>query len=166
MSLHHRLFLLRPRLSASPAVARGRLPRVAVAVVSVTCRFGGLDAMVPQTLSSLPSMEPVDAPALGGLTRLPGVALLRLAAVNGLQSCGPTLGIDSMQSVAGLVQRAVVAGGKGSLIPVYCSDPSAASMRPRQYPYCIVYGLYVGLAALSSTCKPVALLSPCIRGDR
>lgn len=44
--------------------------------------------------------------------------------------------------------------------PVYCSEPSAASMRPRQCPYCIVYGLYVGLAALSSTCKPVVLLSP------
>lgn len=43
-----------------------------VTVVSVTCRLGGLDAMVSQTLSSLPSMEPVDAPALGGLTRLPG----------------------------------------------------------------------------------------------
>ena len=111
-------------------------------------------------------MESVDAPALGGLTRLPGVALLRLAAVNGLQSCGPTLGIDSMQSVGACVAACGGGWGKGSLIPVYYSEPSAASMRPRQCPYCIVYGLYVGLAALSSTCKPVVLLSPCIRGDR
>lgn len=89
-----------------------------------------------------------------------GLALLRLAAVNGLQSCGPTLGIDSMQSVGGLRRSVRWRLGKGSLTPVYCSDPSAASMCPRQCPYCIVYGLYVGLAALSSTCKPVVLLSP------
>lgn len=95
-----------------------------------------------------------------------GLALLRLAAVNGLQSCGPTLGIDSMQSVGACVAACGGGWGKGSLIPVYYSEPSAASMRPRQCPYCIVYGLYVGLAALSSTCKPVVLLFPCIRGDR
>lgn len=160
MSLHHRLFLLRPRLSASPAVARGRLPRVAVAVVRVTCRFGGLDAMVPQTLSSLPSMGPVDAPALGGLTRLPGVALLRLAAVNGLQSCGPALGIDSMQSAGACV--AACGGGweKGSLTPVYCSEPSAASMRPRRWPHCIVYGLHVGWPRYCSHASQPCYCSP------
>lgn len=138
-----------------------------MAVVSVTCRFGGLDAMVPQTLSSLVAVNGVSGRSG---SRWPdsasGLALLRLAAVNGLQSCGPALGIDSMQSVAGLVQRAVVAGGMVVWFPVCCSESSAASMRPRQCPYCIVYGLYVGLAALSSTCKPVVLLSPCIRGDR
>ena len=40
-----------------------------------------------------------------------GLALLRLAAVNGLQSCGPTLGIDSMQSVGACV--AACGGGWG-----------------------------------------------------
>lgn len=139
-----------------------------MAVVSVTCRLGGLDAMVSQTLSSLVAVN--GASGRSG-SRWPdsasGLALLRLAAVNGLQSCGPTLGIDSMQSVGACVAACGGGwGGKGSLIPVYYSEPSAASMRPRQCPYCIVYGLYVGLAALSSTCKPVVLLSPCIRGDR
>lgn len=167
MSLHHRLFLLRPRLSASPAVARGRLPRVAVAVVSVTCRLGGLDAMVSQTLSSLVAVNGVSRRSG---SRWPdsasGLALLRLAAVNGLQSCGPALGIDSMQSVGAWSSVRWWLGGMVVWFPVYCSEPSAASMCPRQCPYCIVYGLYVGLAALSSTCKPVVLLSPCIRGDR
>lgn len=73
-----------------------------------------------------------------------GLALLRLAAVNGLQSCGPTLGIDSMQSVGACVAACGGGWGKGSLAPVYCSESSAASMRPRQCPYCIVYGLHVG----------------------
>lgn len=89
-----------------------------MAVVSVTCRLGGLDAMVSQTLSSLVAVNGVSGRSSSRWPGLAsGLALLRLAAVNGLQSCGPTLGIDSMQSVAGLVQRAVVAGGDGSLVP-------------------------------------------------
>lgn len=114
-------------------------------VVSVTCRLGGLDAMVSQTLSSLVAVNGVSGRSS---SRWPdsasGLALLRLAAVNGLQSCGPTLGIDSMQSVGACVAACGGGWGKGSLAPVYCSESSAASMRPRQCPYCIVYGLHVG----------------------
>lgn len=113
VSLHRRLFLLSPRLSASPAVARGRLPRVAVAVVSVTCRFGGLDAMVPQTLSSLPSMESVDAPALGGLARLPGWLCFASLQSMGCSHVVQPLALTPCSQWGLASQRAVAAGGRG-----------------------------------------------------
>lgn len=84
VSLHHRLFLMSPRLSASPAAARG-CSRAAVTVAGVTCRLGGLDAMVSQTLSILVA---VNGDSGRSSSRWPdsasGMARLRLAAVNGL----------------------------------------------------------------------------------
>ena len=140
VNLRHRLFLLSPRLSASPAVAHGRSPPAAVTAVSVNCRPGGLDAMVPHTPSSLVDVNgasgrcssrwppPIHAGrrfrGTAGFSPSPwwpdpasGMALLRLAVVNGLQSCGPTLGIDSMQSVACFPQMGPSASQSVALTP-------------------------------------------------
>lgn len=163
MSLHHRLFLLRPRLSASPAVARGCLPRVAVAVVSVTCRFGGLDAMVSQTLSSLVAVNGVSGRSS---SRWPDSASWGGPASPSCSHVVQPLALTPCSQWRAWSSVRWWLGGMVVWFPVCCSESSAASMRPRQCPYCIVYGLYVGLAALSSTCKPVVLLFPCIRGDR